>query len=225
MSILNDKPREKLLRKIIVIMAIALTAISCQKKKEGGSRVALNFPNASFKSKASHSVGAFSINFANVCYLANVVGGSIPQQGSTCDVKLGKHSAFMKPGSAVEVEVPRGSGYRLEIYAYELATGSDPCPSSMSSALNPKLYLVGSENFSVDKAEVTVNITVADPGMNVITQNSMPGACTAVAGPGGPVLTSPGGYVLQRSIGDADGRALTSTITGHKLVLGKDGSK
>jgi hypothetical protein len=217
------------LRRIVLVAVIACTLISCQKKKEGDGMVSLNFPAASFK--ASGKITALSINFANVCYMANVIGGGISaKKGGSCDVPMGVHSNFVAPAASTTLLVPRGSGYSIEIFAFARNAGTDPCPTFNSDSISgldlSKVYLVGKSTFNMDAADVSVDVGVADPGSNVAAMYAMPGTCVASAPPvSGAIITGANGYKLYRSVDESDGPIRISPEHGFGLVLRKDGSQ
>jgi len=210
-----------------------MTIVSCQKKKEDGGLVSLTFPSSSFSAKSS-KVHASAIDFAKVCYFANVTGGSITDRNTNpaqCDVKIGKRSDFKKSGESVELELTRGTGYTLQIFAYQLDSTAQGCPKfdgdSVSKLNLSKLFEVGKATFDMNAAEVAVTIQVDDPGKSVLTQYNMPLACRPANPPGNspPILTSKDGYRLYRAVAPTDGVITVSSQNGYKLTLGKDGSE
>ncbi len=190
--------------------------------------MSLTFPAAN---RSSGKVGAMSVDFAKVCYLANVTGGIINgTKKSACDVPFGIHTAFQAPGSASTLTVPRGTGYNLEIFAYSRSSASEACPTLTDESLTGinllKLSLVGKTNFNVDAAEVSVTVNVTDPGATVASQFSMPAVCIAsFQESGGPILVSTGGLRFYRAVDSSDGVKRVSTTNGFRMVLGKDGSR
>ncbi len=219
---------EEGLLRLLILLSTVLFLVSCQKKNEGSGVVSLTFPAAN---RSSSKVGALAVDFAKVCYLANVTGGIVAgTKKSECDIPFGIHTAFQAPESAATLTIPRGTGYSLEIFAYSRTSASEACPTLTGDSLTGinlfKLSLVGKTNFNVDAAEVSVTVNVTDPGATVASQFTMPAVCTAAfQESGGPILVSTGGLRFYRAVDSSDGVKRISTTNGFGMVLGKDGSR
>jgi hypothetical protein len=219
-----------------LVAALASSLVACQKKKEGNGVVSLTFPARSFSvsGKASQSVGAMSLDFAKVCYLASVTGGSAGDGTIRgCSVPLGitddRSTSFMAPGSSVELKVNKGAGYTLRIFAYLRDSSTDACPSigsAFSTSNFSRLYEVAKQKFDMDSDDVTLNVSVTDTSTTLASQYSLPATCTASAAPvGAPILISPNGSKISLSVVEGDGVVRSSSPGNYKLTLVKDGSR
>ncbi len=161
------------------------------------------------------------------CYGVVVTGAGIPQPpANACLPPLGLHAGFAEPGGTLELEVPRGSNRKIELYAYIQNVGQNiPCPAfliGLAPAEITKTYLVGTANNIDMSAETTVvDIAASFPGVanHIASQLAMPAACTGGGGGGGGGVAggSPPGFHVSSGSGMTIEQGQTA-VTGHKLI-------
>ena len=126
------------------------------------------------------------ISSSLVCYVVNVTGPGIQENSKSCDIKRGVFAGSAAPGSELSVTVPTGSNRKVEIYGILRNSSGDPCPNVQTGwpVTLDKVYFLGqATGVDVRPPTTTVDITVTlpDESQNILTQFSMPSACTSVA--------------------------------------------
>jgi hypothetical protein len=167
----------------ILLLAIALSGISgCNPApaKSESSSIIIQLPSHNKVGSLSYPGGY------TACYGVNITGAGIHLDESSCHPAFGITSLFAAEGTAMNLEVPYGSNYRLQLFAYLHAGGS--CPTSFAGAFTPneisKVYYVGGvPNFNVNSPETNLSLIADFPGLanNIATQNSYAPACTGTA--------------------------------------------
>lgn len=179
-------------RWLVMTIILSATLLACQRKVSGDlTTVSIQVPRAENHLQKTGGVGAMSTmpNDRKACYGINVTGpGIITQQGSSCSPVTGLLGGFVEPGSNVEVQVPKGTDRKIELYAFLEAPGENvPCPQlvpNLSSSQLIHTYLIGTAS-AIDTSPdvVTVDITASFPGLstNLAQQLSLPATCAPVA--------------------------------------------
>lgn len=230
----------RLLKFSIAAFAVIFLA-SCSAKQGSTSSVTIVLPSASSHKPSSQSVSALSFDFTIACFAINVTGPSVPQTTNSCLPTIGRFSGFQVPGTEVKLDVPQGSSRTLEVFLFNRALSSDPCPADFSALAPEKVTLIGSvSGIEMNQPEVTVNVTVNSPavGENLVTQNVVPASCAATPTPtptpapnlgpssasvsyGAQLQTATvGGYKADVRIKHQQGLGEVTTTGGYKAIIG-----
>lgn len=152
------------------------------------SKLTLTLPQSSGAATSqSITTLAFPVG-KKICYGVNVVGEGIQSKSDACSPVLGTHVGFLEEGQTVVLEVAKGRGRKVEVYAYVDVAGS-ACPSIAGDVgLNrQKIYLVATENNVNTESDVTLKMTAAYPGDgdHIAATLSMPQVCLGSSNGGG----------------------------------------
>lgn len=220
-------------RLLILTIFLSVGAVGCQRKSaDDRTTISIQAPQAENRQFKTGGIGALSVmpSDRKACYGVNVTGTGIPtQQGSSCSPVSGVLGGFVEPGGNIEVEVPKGSGRKIELYAYLQGPGENvACPQlvpTLSTAQLQHTYLIGTANdIDANSDVVTVNITASFPGLNtnLAQQLSLPATCAPVIVENPPhsrisngrQIASSAGYKLIGNIGRPvkSGSATAGTI-------------
>lgn len=221
---------------------VSLASAGCQRAPvNGGSgRLIIRAPKSLNAFNKTGGVGSMASmpSDRKACYGVRVTGKGIDDGAtSQCNPLSGIRVGFVEPGKEIVVQVPKGPGRTVELYAYLLPTGSsDACPSqAFQSDLKPE-YVVATYKIGVapnlEVAQDTpVDIVASFPGVSntIASDLSLPAACTAVTPapsnnrPGLDVSSGKGVAVgaTYRVIGSAGVLPPRQTATGstYKLVI------
>ena len=223
--------------KIITTALAIVLLVSCSAKKGTTSSVSIVLPSAQSSNKAfSNSVSAMSFNFSVACFAINVTGLGIPQSPNSCSPAVGVFSGFKPSGSTVVMEVPIGSARQLEVFLFNRAVATDPCPADFSSLTPDKVSRVGLvSGIEMNQPETSVSVQVTAPavGVNLMTQNIVPNSCVAPvasAGPGAQRLvlgakksSTGGGYTIDGQVTSIRTMNEISSPAGYKMLIGPKG--
>jgi hypothetical protein len=197
-------------RRIGLLLGLLAVQAGCQRGPEGSSKLVIQAPSkvpalASSKSSQESSVSSMGLppSGRKACYGVSVSASDIPSNSQSCGPDLGIVAGFVEAGGTVEVQVPRGSDRRIQLYLYLEGDGENtPCPAmgrSFSSTLLPRLYLIGeASGVSLQNAVEDVTINASFPGltMTIAKQLNLPSSCTVAGGTGSSpsrALSSGGG--------------------------------
>jgi hypothetical protein len=154
--------------------------MGCQRPEGEMSKLTLTLPQSSGAATSqSISTLAFPVG-KKICYGVNVVGDGIPSKSDACSPVLGAHVGFLEEGQTVVLEVNKGKGRTVEVYAYVDVAGS-VCPSLAGDANvnRQKVFLVATEKNVNTETDVTLRMTAVYPGDgdHIASTLSMPSSC------------------------------------------------
>ena len=138
--------------------------------------------------KFSQSVSAMSSPWDEMCYFVNVTGDSIPSsKKNSCEVRKGITSKFIPAGGEVKLNIPQGTGHKLQLIGFERTVNTDPCPtlnsdSDLDLLDQTKLRELAVQNFDAAGEQTTVALTAVIPANDLKTQYSLASSCS-LAGP------------------------------------------
>lgn len=174
--------------KLLSTVALSFIALACTPNKSATSKVAIKMPGNSSQSlsnKLSQSVSAQASPWDEMCYLVNVTGGSITsKKKNSCEVRKGITTKFIAAGATVNLSIPQGLGYNLQLIGYQRTLATDPCPtinadSDLESLDQSKLKELALQNFDAEGEQTTVTINAAVPANNLQTQYALAASCSA----------------------------------------------
>jgi hypothetical protein len=219
---------------VALVTGVLLASCSAKKSAGSGSNVSLHFPSGAQAANAQAIAGkesASAYDFSRVCYAVNITGTAINNsQASTCDIPVGVFAGFAAPGGDLSIEVPRGVGRHLEIFAYMRKTSAEPCPqgvgafSTIDRSRVARVGSVASFDTQNELVELQVNVTAPPPGENLITEFSLKDSCAPKTIPsvGGSTITngnatvSGGAYVIHGTI---SGEVHEAVLSGGNYLM------
>jgi hypothetical protein len=176
----------------ILICGLGLLTAGCSAKtalSTDGSQVSITFPTAAQLSAGHARVQGLSVasgyDFTLACFAVNVTGQNIPSTTSgNCAIATGVFQGFVAPGGSLSITVPSGTARELDVFSFQRASSSDPCPTAgnLRGLDLTKIVRVGEiPSFDALSAVVNLSVDLVDPGTtaNIITQYSMPNSCSA----------------------------------------------
>lgn len=211
-----------------LILGICLSAIlGCSREVGNKSKIRFEAPSSSQGTMAALPVGQ------TACYGVSIKGGVLSGGAvNSCSPSLGVIAGYASSGQTLELEVPKGSGYQIELYLYLMDSGdTSPCPqftkSFSASDLN-HVYLVGTaSDVNLTKNEEVVTITSFFPGVGSTIASSFLPSCTAAANPNPSFLITSGagaaGNASYKLIGRV-GRVPSGQVLsggGYKVITNK----
>jgi hypothetical protein len=211
--------------------------------KVGGnqSTISLNLPSlnelnskpANSQKVSTLSIDAGDIKWENACFMVSVTASDIPpKSASTCDLPSGVFYGSVAPGanattSTVSIEVPKGSGRRVAVYAYFRHSSAEACAihDNLNRYSKDRVGILGLlKDVSLEKDNETLDIDISLPTQMLDADYSLPPACTRpagtsgrlVSGSQGPTQTLVNGYKVRTSAGGAD-KEFRITPNGFKV--------
>ncbi len=174
--------------KFISLLCLGFLISSCnrpQAEDDERSVISIQAPQS--------KIGSLSVipSTRKACFGVNISAADIEApKKKECSPGLSLFAGFVEAGANLELEVPRGSGRKIDLYLYLQKSGeNNPCPQ-MSTYFSQsdlgQLYFLGStENISLTKSVETVTITANFPGesQNLFQQLSLPASCVTSTSP------------------------------------------
>ncbi len=216
----------------IGIVGALLVLAGCDRgAKKDSSSIVIQAPNAGNPYTKTGGVGALAAmpTDRKVCYGVNVTAPDIAVTApNECSFRAGLLAGFVEPGATVELSVPKGSGRKVELYAFLQAVGENlPCPVLGPTLPADKLvstYLVGvAEGINLQGDQVSVSIHASFPGLsqNIAQTLTFPSSCTAGAAPSAAHRS----YFVSAATGTATGTGLklkyrAGGFPGHQVLSG-----
>lgn len=194
-----------IVRHFFILILCWLCAIACSRPlNKDSSRLSIRAPGhpGQLGKAEAGSLSTIPTN-RKACYGVSVSGQGIPgTAGTTCSPKSGVVAGFVEPNGLLELNVPQGTGRKVDLYLFLMKPGeTGPCPQmagAFSAAQLLQTYFMGdAPNVSLSKEVEVVTIKATFPGVNnyLARQNELPASCTA----GVPQIPNPSGFHVSSS--------------------------
>lgn len=117
-----------------------------------------------------------------ICFGVSIDAADIPSNSAECSPQTGIVAGFVEAGGTLEVEVPRGSARRIDLYAYlqDLASPCPKMPSKLDGEMSLQTYRVAViERIDLLDTEQVVNMKAVFPGrsQHLAQQLNYPASC------------------------------------------------
>ena len=166
--------------RVFAASLLAVIASSCSPQKGDRALVTLQVPKSAPMTKSDASL-ASTVDLTLTCFGVNVTGPGMPANANGCGLSVGAASNMVLGGCQISLEVPRGSGRRVELFRYELPIGESACPAwtpanCSNRVLCSTLRSGQADGVNIDSGEATVEITL---DLNTSTPVSTAPVCGA----------------------------------------------
>lgn len=169
--------------KHVLCLISLLGLIGCTRQATNSSRMRIVVGNMSSK------VGAMGDPIPpgyKVCYAANVMGSDIPSTSRACGANLGAFAGFVEANGTLTVDVPKGTGRTVDLYAFLTPNTAAACPTMTTAcdvATNCNTYKVATASgvsTANDVNEVPMSVNFPGLSANAVSEES-PGSmfCSA----------------------------------------------
>lgn len=164
--------------------------MACSRPSGEKSYLRIQAPNS--QSLAKSGLNAFSNIPSNrkACYGVNVTASDITIESSACTPKMGIVAGFVEENEIIQVEVPRGTKRKIDLYLHLMPPGqSGPCPklnTKLENIVISSTFLMGSAvDVDLNQDIQTVSIDMDFPGLSahIGQQLALPSTCQGNSAP------------------------------------------
>ncbi len=157
---------------------------ACSRPSGEKSYLRIQAPNSQALSKSSFNALSSIPSNRKACYGVNVTAADLPTESTVCSPNMGIVAGFVEENQIIEVEVPRGSKRKIDLYLYLLPAGNNgACPTFNKKLENLEIsstFIMGSAiDVELNQDKQTVSIDMEFPGLSahIGQQLALPTTC------------------------------------------------